>query len=498
MNPFPRVKALASAVCLTAAYSGVVTDAWANNNLPGLLEKRIEEFRTSLADKGYETVRGGFHLFNIEDCKYAIKTIGNCMGNNPTAPYVIPTLPRWPDEFIDPSMEGLIGPTELNTGWTWRMDPQEAIVILGQLPPKARYFGLQSYIFTRDVEPNPSDLIFQTLDDAFMKSILFMSAPNPSRRLVFASVGDSINNMVIADKSGEAFDQDRYFVVASDANMASDLSDALMAAGVPDRRDIFTEPLSPSLARLGLGNKADDFMILLRYAMPEDETAGEAWRKNIPLAILRIRSKNPAHLTQPFPLPERGQRIGRSELDLAGSVDAVVSAVKQKWNQPDASESQFFSLLEKVDLLGEHCLKRPMNCLGDTADADYQISQTVQIDSGEVIAAVGTLGTATGNATYTSLSVNRIPELVGASNLSDLDLSGTAAEYISDANASKLYVRYFARNCEGISNCMVVKEGMVPLGGQMKLIQRNYLVPGSARGPDPKQLVNPRLIVLKR
>lgn len=498
INPATKAKFFATAACLTALYTGLPEAAWA---LPPAIEKKVEDFRAGLAAKGYETARGGFHLFGIDDCKYAIQTLGNCMGNNPTAPYIIPTLPHWPDEFVDRSMEGLIGPTELNNGWTWRLDPQEAIVIMGQLPPQARYFGMQSYIFTREVEPNPSDLIFQTINDAFMKSILFMGSPNASRRLVFSSVGDSINNRTIELQSGAAFGQERYFVIASDVNMATDLTDALMSSGATKRDDILMEGIPPSLARLGLGSKADDFMILMRYAMPQDEAAGEAWRKDVPLAILRIRSKNPAHVAQPFPQLPRDQRVAKSELELSASVDALVAAVKQMWNQPSAPDSAFFSLLETVDLLGEHCLKRPMNCLGDTADADYQVSQTAQLDSGEVLAAVGTLGTATGNATYTSLSVNRIPELVGAANLSDTDLAGTAEGYaenegVGDAS-KKLYVRYFARDCSGIPNCFVVTEDMVPRGGEMKLIQRNYVVPGSERGPDPKLLVNPRMIVLK-
>ena len=38
---------------------------------------------------------------------------------------------------------------------------------------------------------------------------------------------------------------------------------------------------------------------------------------------------------------------------------------------------------------------------------------TWHLDGGQVIAVVGALGTKTGNSTYTSLSVNWFPELVG-------------------------------------------------------------------------------------
>ena len=71
-----------------------------------------------------------------------------------------------------------------------------------------------------------------------------------------------------------------------------------------------------------------------------------------------------------------------------------------------------------------------MNCLGDTQDADYQISaDTYQLDNDQVIAAVGTLGTKTGNATYTSLSVNWFPELVGVLNRDDTVITSYSIHY---------------------------------------------------------------------
>jgi hypothetical protein len=198
-------------------------------------------------------------------------------------------------------------------------------------------------------------------------------------------------------------------------------------------------------------------------------------------------------------MPGRETRTARSELGLKGDVDKLVAAVKRKWGQAQARDSQFFSLLQAVDLIGDHCLQRPMNCLGDTADADYQVSETVGLDSGEILAVMGTLGTATGNATYTSLSINRLPELVGTSNLSDEDLAGTASAFSSTVgNTNKLYLKYFSRDCGDLPNCHQVTEQMVPRGESLKLIQRNYIVPGSTRGPAPDRVVNPRLIVLKR
>jgi hypothetical protein len=499
MTALARCGIAASLACSPAAWNAAAIEADARGPLPASLEHKVQSLRADLSTNGYEVAQGEVHLFSIADCKYAIESIGNCLGNNPTAPYVIPTVPLWPDEFVDEHMKGLLGPVDDDQGWAHRLDPREAIVILGQLPPQGRYFGIQPYIFTRETRLNRQDPIYQTLTDSFMKSILFMASPSPSRPLVFSSLGDSINNVVIERQSGAAWGEQRFFIITSDARLGRDLSEALLRAGVPDRREIFTAAVPSSLARLGLGTASDDFMTLIRYAMPSDVAAGEQWRRELPLVVLRVRDKNPSHLAEPYAMPGRETRTARSELGLKGDVDKLVAAVKRKWGQAQARDSQFFSLLQAVDLIGDHCLQRPMNCLGDTADADYQVSETVGLDSGEILAVMGTLGTATGNATYTSLSINRLPELVGTSNLSDEDLAGTASAFSSTVgNTNKLYLKYFSRDCGDLPNCHQVTEQMVPRGESLKLIQRNYIVPGSTRGPAPDRVVNPRLIVLKR
>ena len=488
---------IATITSLSAASAPPSTDnARQFNQVPGSVQQKVQNLRADLEAKGYEVAQGNWNLFTIDDCKYAIQSLGNCLGNNPAAPYIIPTVPLWPDEFVDEHMRNVFGPTADNTWWTYRLDQREALVVVGLLPPPGRYFGMQTYVFSREGTINTSDEIYQSVTDEFMKSILFMYSPNPARPLVFSSVGDSNNNVVIERQSGAAFDQERSFIITPDAVMEQQLSDALLRAGVPDRNQIFTEPVSSDLARLGLGSGADDFMILMRYALPNDEVAGEQWRQQLPLVVLRVRDKSATRATQPYPIPVRETRTAYSELGLKGDVDSLVASVKQHWGQASAPASQLESLLLSVDLLGEHCLKRPMNCLGDTADADYQASPTVNIDSGEVLAVVGTLGTVTGNATYTSLSVNWIPALVGVLNISDKDLAGTASIFSATvANTDKLYLHYFARDCTNLPNCVQITEKMVPRGDGVKIMQRNYVVPGTTRGPDPNLVVNPQVIV---
>lgn len=468
-----------------------------NNPLSTSLEQKVQGFRAELEARGYEVVRGHWNLFRIEDCKFAIASMGNCLGNNPAAPYVFPSFPLWPDEFVDNNMKEAFGPLPEDSWATYRLDEREAVIVLGLLPPPGRYFGIQTYVYSRADNLDPTDPVFlQTLLDPIMHKLFFAASPNPSRVLTFSSIGNSNNNVVVEQQSGTAFNRQRYFIITPDAVMQRDMTEALVRSGVAERNEIFTEPVSPEVARVGLGADADDFITLVRYAHPENEEAGELWREQLPLVVLRVRDKNTTRPTEPWPAPAYDEKTAFSELGLQGNHAELVEAVRQHWGQPEAPVGSFQSLQRSVDLIGQHCLPRPMNCLGDTQDTDYQVSPSVTIDSGEVIAVAGTLGTATGNATYVGLSVNRVAVLTGVANLSDTDLEGSASAFSGSAdNTDKFYVQYFARDCTALPNCQALSEELVPRGEAIKIIQRNYIVPGTARGGDPALLLNPAVIV---
>ncbi len=78
------------------------------------------------------------------------------------------------------------------------------------------------------------------------------------------------------------------------------------------------------------------------------------------------------------------------------------------------------------NLVGPLCDNIGMDCLGDTQDASYQFRGGFGFDNGEVYAVVGTLGTATGNATYVSLGVNNFRLRLGAENVDGTKLVGSA------------------------------------------------------------------------
>jgi hypothetical protein len=506
LSAFVHAPADAADAKPAAAAKGPVDPLSKVNRLPAALEQKVRTLRADLEARGFEVERGYWTLWGADDCKYPLRTVGFCYGNNPTAPYVIAVVPRWKDEFVDRSLHHALMAAQRNMAPNFRLDEREALVVVAEMPPPARYFGLGTNVFTRETTLNENDPIYQRVTDPQLRDILFGISPNPSRMMMIASIGNSINNVVIEQQSGQAFGEQRYFLITPDEGMADAMTAALLRAGVPTADHVFTEPVSPAPGPRGAGTGGGrpDHLHPLRDAARRG--AGRAWRERLPLTILRVRERSSSAPRAPVPDPGLRAKAGNYDerTNLTNDLLGLVQAVRTHWNQPDAGTLPFFSAYLFLDLVGQHCLgypdpnRGPMNCLGDSQDADYQISQSLHIDDGQVIAVVGTLATETGNATYVSVSVNWFPALVGVQNISDPELKGTAAPFAGALQHEDrlFYVHYLARDCAGLHPCVEISTKQVPAGEAIKVIQRNYVNPGSRNGPEPMKLLNPVAIVL--
>lgn len=496
-----------------------------SSQLPAPIERTARKVTHQLTAWGYEVERGYPMLYTQDDCdRYSFPIMQNCFGNNPASPYVVPVVKSWENEFVDPAMVNALGKTRRGYSATYRLDPREAIVVLAELPPPGRYMGLQSWVFTKEWltedEPWNPDVYAQIQARApSLVGYLFGSVPgNPSRIQSFSSLSNNINNVVIERQSGAAFGETRYFIITPDRGMDQVVRRSLGLLGVPSE-DVFTEPIPPrdqvgELGPLGLDAKANDFVTIIRYAMPDDERAAHAWWTNLPLTILRVRerpsSDRPA---EPFPVFVADERTAVAESEYEEDLDDLVRQVCLRWGRPcDPDDNQDLDQLRPlIDLtldlaqFGPLCRAVGMNCLGDGQDASYFIAPGRALDPGWIYAVAGTLGTATGNATYVGLSLNDLSKLKGQVNISDIDLTGSAASYSSTVeNTDKLFVHYFARSCDAVESltdgeCTTVTEEMVPpLGegpqGLFSAVVRSYVRPGTERGPLSSGQLRPWII----
>jgi hypothetical protein len=265
---------------------------------------------------------------------------------------------------------------------------------------------------------------------------LFATVPrDPSRVQSFSSLSNSVNNVVMQRQSGVPFGRIRYFIVTPDRVMDRAIRRSLGRLGVR-RRDVFTERIPPSHP-LGFSREADDFLSGFRYAIPRNQQAGDAWLNNPPLTGLRVRERpSSPRPPRPFPPFVAEPRSATPEAACKPDLDNLVRQVCQRWGQPcdpDNPDPEQLSRLVDIRLdLGQfdpQCRGVGMNCLGDGQDASDFFAPGLLLDSGSVYAVVGTLGTATGNATYVGLSVNDMSKLKGVLNVRDTELAGSAASY---------------------------------------------------------------------
>lgn len=261
-----------------------------------------------LKQKRLRVTRGYMKLYTTDDCEeYSYPVMKNCFANNPAAPYILPIVKSWPDEYVDPATVNAFGKTRPGYSATYRLDPREAIVVFGKLPPPARYMGLESYLFSGEARMHKLSSSYLAVRAKLPEMLQFLFAWVPGeenqRLQSISSVSNPINNVVVERRSGAAWDQTRYFVITPDRGMNRIVRKALARQGVPNNQ-VFTEPIpsgdaddgdrrksvEPPLSRLGLGQSANDFITTMRYALPDDEDAGNAWREDLPLTVLRVRA----------------------------------------------------------------------------------------------------------------------------------------------------------------------------------------------------------------
>ena len=116
------------------------------------VQRVVRELRSS----GLEVTVGYPMLYTQADCAYSYPAFHNCFGNNPTGPYVLPVVQYWPEEYVDPAMTNGFGRTRPGYSSSYRLDPREAIIMFGRMPPKARYLGLQTWVWTTGPLPDGS------------------------------------------------------------------------------------------------------------------------------------------------------------------------------------------------------------------------------------------------------------------------------------------------------------------------------------------------------
>jgi hypothetical protein len=337
-------------------------------------------------------------------------------------------------------------------------------------------------------------------------------------------------------QSGYPFGETRYFIITPSATTEKAVRRALKAQGVKDVH-IFTQQIPREddygpIGPLGMGENAIDFLTMFRYAVPADQNAAQQWRTDLPLTVLRLRAPASLGPVQRYKSLTFEQRKGYSEADLADDLKNLVYAVCDNvtWNtgltssdcdrtQKPPDSSFMVEMGRDLGWVGPYCRSIDMNCNVDQQESSLYFSSLSSLDSGQVLAIVGTLATETGNAVYVGLSANDALILGGVANVMDTDvigpdgpikgLKGSADRYATRVNnTGKFFVHYFTKNCsvlppEDFENCSPTN-GVDPaigdptLRGKFIIVLRDYIATKTQRGPDVSKLLTPRVLMFTK
>lgn len=483
--------------------------AWSLNSIGEIRNFVVKDLRST---KKYEVYGGTFQIFGNDKCASAIAQFGNCFGANPAAPYIIPSFElaagEWADNsytsFLDIERNGKVFHAVL------RQHKTEARVVLVNLPARAAYFGYQSYLFSRHGEP----------DSTWMASLLPDTYhPNDARYSIFNGLSNPINNVVIAKSLGtaEAWQQGTVaFITTADSKTASEVKDSLVRAGLAQNR-IFIESLGDH-QQMGLGANHDDFISMIRYALPETE-ANSSFYSKPEIAAFRVLTRQ-RNNTAPYVRQALESRGAKSEAYLSSAQNELAEKLKSRL-MTGAKKQNFYNPLD-LGIDTYQCIDHKRNCLGETRDTDtYFKSAGFQLKGQQIAVIVGVNHTRSGNGTYVSLSVNddeqvRPAELVEGRTgkiLSAFSQAGSAAKFapenrqlilegsanrivnqlgLSLSSATKnnlkfLYVKVLKRSsCGNLKECYHVSKDEargVPIASKVNLMRRIYLKPGTQRGP---------------
>jgi hypothetical protein len=414
--------------------------------------------------------------------KYCDYSFPNALYANYGAPYasgVIPASPRLPEgapDVQDPPIRPV-----------FRLDPDEAVVLVGTTPPPETYFSYQIYLAMR----------------------LFPGDTEPS--LLLNSLGDTVNIHTIKTIGPDPFERPMVMIFTPDRGIDTRIRTALRRAGYP--ASIINTIVVPSaILKLGFEEDSDIFLISNRNAIFVEQDAGDAYMANPTFRVLRLTPEEEGML-DPFPTaPLRIRGTGQTEIDLTPTLAHLREAILDFYD-PGYTATEYITA--PVANEGFDYTQRRLQTLGDTRDAlylgaghlpEFGLDGDLTLADGEFLIAYGLDHVATGKATYVNINgYDSGPPKMALGSAFPVDLAESAYQYLtpSDPSGELTYAYKISRDCapdeafclpltvpDGCRDGSVFLDDTTPIGVAFRL----YLEPGTSIGPVYPEIVYDQII----
>jgi hypothetical protein len=473
-----------------------------------------------LPQSGYSVSQGGTMVVDTAACSRISAVFGSCFGNNAAAPYIVPEPP------IDgTTVNGFYGPYFTEPGATgapsnmlYRLADTDALVTLVQLPPQAAYLGYQSYLFTREAVNYSESPTMQVV------------SPDPARYEIFGSFGNDINNTVIKNRLGAAWDNGvAVYITTANENLSRALVANARARGFNQQR-IFVEPIGANILT-GTGASADDMVTLIRYALPRDQSAADTWRNNAAGNVLVFRVSAAAGRigAARFATPVYTPRESASEATYSDSLKELAVILWRWLARHEGRPAVITDMITSVEvdettgaphgLVGGDCIAKGSSCLGDNQDTDsYRLAVIGRLKENGIAIMAGVNHARADNADYISLAVYNMATFTGVASASQtnpasvgfnsgtlngsaegvlraLGLYGMASPQLK-AQLPYFYTALLERSCTvAPAYCLDLSDlGALPLNAIISVTQRAYVKPGTTTGANPNVMLSPLVI----
>jgi hypothetical protein len=433
------------------------------NRYSNEVDRNLEDFIFTLNKRGFIVQEGTISYVDILKLCSEGK-VNSCLGNNVGAPYAICFLPPAPNQDPSKGQEPPIGYEPYNPynypanvdylapGFTFKLRPDEAIVLIGRTPPPALYYCFRSYLGFIENKSNKDYTDYITAGDE----------DTGYYHQIFASLGDQLNNYNIWTENtpkgepGTPYNSPTVIVSTADQSINQQIRNALDTANFSP--EIINDDNIPmELVNMGLEKGKDTFIYMMRFALWVDKNIGNQYIDNINkvMRVFRITPKLPIPNLVPWPVPtlkirETGiseyQIIPNSRFDL----DYLRNMIINKYGSDEYNHVDLDLTVGIPD--NYNAIMRDMNIYGDDRDAVYFKTEDFQLTSDDDFVIVyGINHERTGKAIYSNASFYGVELFNGVTGaFSTVQFPDTALEYFPEGydNAGYYYVYKMARKAD--------------------------------------------------
>jgi hypothetical protein len=406
--------------------------------------------------------------------------VDNCLGNNTGAPYAACLLPPAPNQDPSEGQEPPIGynPDDPNNypanidylapGFTSKLRPDEAIVLIGMTPPPALYYCFRSYVGFLKNKPEKDYSEYITAGDDHTGLY----------HMIFASLGDQLNNYNIwTDNTpkgvpGEPFNSSTIIISTADKNINNQIRNALGTAGYSP--EIMNDDDIPiDLVNMGLEAGKDTFTFMMRMALWAQQNIGHQYVNNIDkfIKVFRITPKIPMTNLTPWPIPTlKIRETGITEYQVVPSsrndLDHLRKEILNKYGGTEYDHSDLDLTVGIPD--NYNAILRDFNVYGDDRDAVYFKTEDFKLTSDDDFVIVyGINHERTGKAIYSNASFYGVELFNGvAGAFSTVQFPDTAVGYFPEGyeNAGYYYLYKMARKADEDNVVIIPYSTGNPLG----------------------------------